>query len=145
LLANDGDADALYAEVLRLQKRYGGPYEHARTQLVYGEWPRRQRRCTEARAHLAAAVSAFEGLGAELWAERARGELAAFGERGDEPRRSVPLTLLTPQELQIVRLAATGHTNKEIAAQLFLNPRTVGHHLYKAYPKLGGTGRARAD
>lgn len=142
LLADDGDADALYTGALRLQERHGGPYERARTQLVYGEWLRRQRRRTEARAHLAAAVSAFEDLGAELWAERARGELAAFGERGDEPRRSGPLTLLTPQELQVVRLAATGHTNKEIAAQLFLSPRTVGHHLYKAYPKLGVTGRA---
>nr|WP_042187240.1 LuxR family transcriptional regulator [Kibdelosporangium sp. MJ126-NF4] len=142
LLADDGDADALYAEALRLQERHGGPYERARTQLVYGEWLRRQRRRTEARAHLAAAVSAFERLGAQLWAERARGELAAFGERGDEPRHSGPLTLLTPQELQVVRLAATGHTNKEIAAQLFLSPRTVGHHLYKAYPKLGVTGRA---
>ncbi|MFD5243582.1 AAA family ATPase [Amycolatopsis sp. NPDC058340] len=140
LLADD--ADALYIEALRIQERHGGPYERARTQLVYGEWLRRQRRRTEARAHLAAAVSAFEGLGAELWAERARGELAAFGERGDEPRRSGPLTLLTPQELQVVRLAATGQTNKEIAAQLFLSPRTVGHHLYKAYPKLGVTGRA---
>ncbi|WP_157254541.1 helix-turn-helix transcriptional regulator [Nonomuraea typhae] len=142
LLADDGDADALYAGALRLHERHGGPYEHARTQLVYGEWLRRRRRRTEARAHLSAAVSAFERLGARLWAERARGELAAFGERGDEPQRSGPLTLLTPQELQVVRLAATGHTNKEIAAQLFLSPRTVGHHLYKAYPKLGVTGRA---
>ncbi|MFI6539354.1 AAA family ATPase [Nonomuraea sp. NPDC050547] len=142
LLAGDGDAEALYTGALRLHEGHGGPYEHARTQLVYGEWLRRRRRRTEARAHLAAAVSAFERLGAPLWAERARGELAAFGERGDEPQRSGPLTLLTPQELQVVRLAATGHTNKEIAAQLFLSPRTVGHHLYKAYPKLGVTGRA---
>ncbi|MEV0166573.1 LuxR C-terminal-related transcriptional regulator [Nonomuraea fuscirosea] len=142
LLAGDGDADALYTEALRLHERHGGPYERARTQLVYGEWLRRRRRRTEARAHLAAAVTVFERLGAGLWAERARGELAAFGERGDEPRRGGPLTLLTPQELQVVRLAATGHTNKEIAAQLFLSPRTVGHHLYKAYPKLGVTGRA---
>ncbi|MFI6908244.1 AAA family ATPase [Nonomuraea sp. NPDC050394] len=142
LLAGDGDADALYAEALRLHERHGGPYERARTQLVYGEWLRRRRRRAEARGHLAAAVSAFERLGARLWATRARGELAAFGERSDEPQRSGPLTLLTPQELQVVRLAATGHTNKEIAAQLFLSPRTVGHHLYKAYPKLGVTGRA---
>lgn len=142
LLADDGDADALYTEALRLHERHGGPYEHARTQLVYGEWLRRRRRRAEARAHLAAAVSGFEGLGAELWAERARGELTAFGERGDEPRHSGPLALLTPQELQVVRLAGTGRTNKEIAAQLFLSPRTVGHHLYKAYPKLGVNGRA---
>lgn len=142
LLADDGAADALYTEALRLHERHGGPYEQARTRLVYGEWLRRRRRRAEARGHLATAVSAFERLGARLWAERARGELAAFGERGDEPRHSGPLTLLTPQELQVVRLAADGRTNKEIAAQLFLSPRTVGHHLYKAYPKLGVTGRA---
>lgn len=140
LLADD--ADALYAEALRLHEQHGGPYERARTQLVYGEWLRRRRRRAEARGHLAAAVSAFEHLGAQLWAERARGELAAFGEWADEPRRSGPLTLLTPQELQVVRLAADGRTNKEIAAQLFLSPRTVSHHLYKAYPKLGVTARA---
>jgi hypothetical protein len=108
LLADDGDTDAQYAEALRLHERHGGPYERARTQLVYGEWLRRRRRRTEARAHLAAAVAAFDHLGAGLWAERARGELAAFGERGDEAQRSGPLTLLTPQELQVVRLAATG-------------------------------------
>ncbi len=142
LLAEDADADALYVEALRLHEQHGGPYERARTQLVYGEWLRRRRRRAEARGHLAAAVSAFEHLGAQLWAERARGELAAFGERSDEPQRSGPLTLLTPQELQVVRLAADGRTNKEIAAQLFLSPRTVGHHLYKAYPKLGVTARA---
>ncbi|WP_199547323.1 LuxR family transcriptional regulator [Streptomyces sp. N35] len=142
LLADEGEADALYAEALRLHEGHGGPYEHARTQLLYGEWLRRRRRRAEARGHLAAAGSAFERLGAPPSGERAPGALAAFGERGDEPQRSGPLTLLTPQELQVVRLAAAGHTNKEIAAQLFLSPRTVGHHLYKAYPKLGVTGRA---
>lgn len=143
LLADDEDADPLYAEALRLHEHAGGPYERARTQLVYGEWLRRRRRRTEARAHLTAAVSTFDRLGADLWAERARGELAVFGERDDDvPRSNGPLDLLTPQELQVVRLAAAGGTNKEIAAQLFLSPRTVGHHLYKAYPKLGVTARA---
>lgn len=142
LLADDENAWPLYAEALRIHERSGGPYERARTQLVYGEWLRRRRRRTEARAQLAAAVSTFDRLGAKLWAERARGELAAFGKRAEEPRSNGPLDLLTPQELQVVRLAAGGRTNKEIAAQLFLSPRTVGHHLYKAYPKLGVTGRA---
>ncbi|SDL30191.1 helix-turn-helix transcriptional regulator [Streptomyces indicus] len=136
------DPDRLYAEALRLHEQHGGPYERARTQLVYGEWLRRRRRRAEARGHLTAAASAFEHLGAQLWAERAHTELAAFGEKSEVPGRSGPLTLLTPQELQVVRLAAAGQTNKEIAAQLFLSPRTVGHHLYKAYPKLGVTGRA---
>jgi DNA-binding CsgD family transcriptional regulator len=64
---------------------------------------------------------------------------------GDRPSARAladdPLQRLTPQELQIVRLAAAGHSNREIAAQLFLSPRTVGHHLYRAYPKIGVTRR----
>lgn len=142
LLADDDHAWPLYAEAARVQERSGGPYERARTQLVYGEWLRRRRRRTEAKAQLGAAVAAFDRLGARLWAERARGELAAFGQRDGEAVSNGPLDLLTAQELQVVRLAAAGRTNKEIAAQLFLSPRTVGHHLYKAYPKLGVTTRA---
>jgi DNA-binding CsgD family transcriptional regulator len=141
LLADDDEAEALYVEGLQLHERYGGPYDHARTRLVYGEWLRRHRRRTEARAHLEAAVAGFERIGASLWAERAHGELAAFGGARTEKRVIGPLTLLTPQELQVVQLAAAGHTNKQIAAQLYLSPRTVGHHLYKAYPKLGVTAR----
>lgn len=142
LLADDDEPEPLYLESLRLHERHGGPYDHARTRLVYGEWLRRQRRRTEARAHLEAAVAGFERLGATLWAERAHGELAAFGGPRTERRGIGPLTLLTPQELQVVQLAAVGHTNKQIAAQLYLSPRTVGHHLYKAYPKLGVTARS---
>ncbi|GAB3954173.1 LuxR family transcriptional regulator [Kribbella albertanoniae] len=141
LLAADGEAEPLYVEGIRLHERYGGPYDHARTRLVYGEWLRRQRRRTEARAHLEAAAAGFERIGASLWAERAHGELAAFGGARTEKRDIGPLTLLTPQELQVVQLAAAGQTNKQIAAQLYLSPRTVGHHLYKAYPKLGVTAR----
>lgn len=141
LLAEGDETEALYAEGLRLHERYGGPYDQARTRLVYGEWLRRHRRRTEARAHLEAAVAGFDRLGAALWAERAHGELAALGGARSEKRGSGPLTLLTGQELQVVQLAAAGHTNKEIAAQLYLSPRTVGHHLYKAYPKLGVTAR----
>ncbi|SDD16101.1 helix-turn-helix transcriptional regulator [Glycomyces harbinensis] len=142
LLADDDEAEALYVEGLRLHERYGGPYDHARTRLVFGEWLRRQRRRTEARAHLEAAVAGFERVGATLWAERARGELAAFGGARTEHRGTGTLALLTPQELQVVHLAAAGRTNKQIAAQLYLSPRTVGHHLYKAYPKLGVTARS---
>ncbi len=142
LLADDDGAEALYAEGLLLHERYGGPYDLARTRLVYGEWLRRRRRRTEARAHLEAAAVTFERIGAALWAERAHGELAAFGGAREEKRGSGPLTLLTGQELRVVQLAASGLTNKEIAAQLYLSPRTVGHHLYKAYPKLGVTARS---
>ncbi|MER6973253.1 AAA family ATPase [Nocardioides sp. NPDC000445] len=142
LLAEDAEADGLYAEALRLHEGHAGPYDLARTRLVYGEWLRRRRRRTEARARLVAAISDFERLGSRLWAERARGELNALGGAREEQHVDGPLTLLTPQEWQIVQLAAAGHTNKEIAAKLYLSPRTVGHHLYKAYPKLGVTARS---
>jgi DNA-binding CsgD family transcriptional regulator len=141
LLADDDVAEPLYAEALGLHARSAGPYDLARTRLVFGEWLRRRRRRTEARAHLEASASEFGRVGATRWAERAHGELAALGGHRGSKRGSGPLTLLTPQELQVVLLAADGHTNKEIAAHLYLSPRTVGHHLYKAYPKLGVTAR----
>jgi len=97
--------------------------------------------CPGRRSHLGIALQAFERLGAAPWADRAQAELTATGTAG-RPAGHGPAGNLTPQELQIVRLAAQGATNKDIAAQLILSPRTVGHHLYKAYPKLGVTSRA---
>jgi len=88
------------------------------------------------------AAETFDRLGAIPWTDRANQELRAAGE--DVPsagHRADPLSQLTAQELQVVRLAATGATNREIAGQLFLSPRTVGYHLYKAYPKLGVSSR----
>ncbi|UGQ13623.1 AAA family ATPase [Yinghuangia sp. ASG 101] len=120
------------------------PMEHARTALLYGEWLRRGRRKTEAREHLRSALEEFERLGARPWAERARTELDATGTGTARPADASPTgaaAVLTPQELQITRLAAQGLSNRDIAAQLFLSPRTVGHHLYKAYPKLGIVSR----
>lgn len=143
-LLSDGDrADEHYRAALRLHRRGGSPLAQARTALVYGEWLRRNRRRTEARAQLRAALRAFETAGAVSWAERARTELRAAGETvtpdGDRPEL---LARLTPQELQVARLAATGLTNRDIGAQLFLSPRTVGYHLYKVFPKLGISTRA---
>ncbi|WP_412541379.1 AAA family ATPase [Longispora sp. K20-0274] len=112
------------------------PFERARTDLLYGEWLRRGRRKAEARGPLRTAMEVFERLGAVPWAARARAELGATGETVPAPR-SGPLAALTPQELAIVHLAAQGLSNRDIAARLFLSPRTVGHHLYRAYPKLG--------
>jgi DNA-binding CsgD family transcriptional regulator len=122
----------------------GRPFEEARTRLLYGEWLRRHRRRGEARAQLAAAHETFEDLGAAGWARRAASELAAAGAApADRPaRKAGVLSLLTPQELQVVQLAAGGLSNRDIAAQMFLSPRTVGYHLYKVYPKLGITSRA---
>ncbi|MFD7659658.1 AAA family ATPase [Actinosynnema sp. NPDC059797] len=123
------------------------PFERARTELLHGEWLRRARRRSDARTHLRAALEVFERLGAAPWANRARAELRATGESRAAAGPN-PLSALTPQELQVVRLAAEGLSNRDIGAQLFLSPRTVGYHLYKAYPKLGVASRgelARLD
>ncbi|MEV7213120.1 AAA family ATPase [Kitasatospora cineracea] len=141
LLAPDGLAEDRYLAALAEHARQPRPWEQARTELLYGEWLRRGRRKAEARAPLRSAEQALRRLGAGPWAERARLELEATGGPvAAGPDRTV--AGLTPQESQIVRLAAQGLSNREIAAQLFLSARTVGHHLYKAYPKLGVGSRA---
>ncbi|MEV4561738.1 AAA family ATPase [Kitasatospora sp. NPDC049285] len=143
LLAPDELAEGLYRSALDLHAEQPRPWELARTRLLYGEWLRRGRRKAEARGPLRAADQAFRQLGAEPWSLRARTELDATGAAPAADRPAAPDTLsgLTPQENQIVRLAARGLSNRDIAAQLFLSARTVGYHLYKAYPKLGVTSR----
>ncbi|TDD88731.1 helix-turn-helix transcriptional regulator, partial [Actinomadura rubrisoli] len=132
-----------FAAAMRLHEQGGRPFERARTELLYGEWLRRARRRSDARVPLRSALAAFERLGAVPWAGRARAELRATGETAPAPSGGEdPLDRLTPQELQIVRLAASGASNRDIAAQLFLSHRTVEYHLYKAYPKLGVASRA---
>ncbi|WP_067825674.1 helix-turn-helix transcriptional regulator [Nocardia inohanensis] len=116
-------------------------FERARTELLYGEWLRREQRRADARRHLRAAMETFERLDARPWAERARNELRATGETRTAAPATDVLTKLTPQELQSVQLAAEGLSNRDIAARLFLSPRTVGYHLSNAYPKLGITSR----
>ncbi|WP_460717306.1 helix-turn-helix transcriptional regulator [Nocardia heshunensis] len=132
---------AAYEQALKLQAAEGLWYDHARTALLYGEWLRRERRRADARVHLRRAAEIFERMGASLWAERARTELRAAGESTDPTPSTDRTATLTPQELQVVRLAAAGATNKEIAARLFLSPKTIGHHLYRAFPKLGVSSR----
>jgi DNA-binding CsgD family transcriptional regulator len=118
------------------------PLDLARIQLLYGEHLRRERRRTEARVQLRAAVEAFDRLRAEPWAERARAELRATGESAGK-RDPSSIDSLTPQELQIARLVAEGLSNKEVAAQLFLSPRTIEFHLRNAFVKLGITSRTQ--
>jgi DNA-binding CsgD family transcriptional regulator len=130
-----------YVRAVRFHAEGGRPFQRARTHLLYGEWLRRSRRPTDARTQLRAALETFERLEATPWADRTRNELRAAGEIAVRQMGADPLSRLTPQELQVVRLAATGATNREIAGQLFLSPRTVGYHLYKAYPKLGVSSR----
>jgi DNA-binding CsgD family transcriptional regulator len=117
------------------------PFDRARTELLYGEWLRRQRRRVEARPRLRTALDQFAQLGARPWEARARLELRASGETA---RRRDPSTRdeLTAQELQIARLVAGGKTNPEIAAQLFLSPRTIDYHLRKVFAKLEISSRA---
>lgn len=139
-------AEDHYAEALRLHARSGRPFERARTQFLYGEWLRRESRRADARGQLAAAAAVFERLGAVPWAQRAHGELRAAGQRSlPQPTETDPVSQLTPQELHIVRLAAAGASNRDIAAQLFLSPRTVGYHLCKAYPRLGVSSRTELN
>ena len=116
------------------------PFLQARTELLYGEWLRRERQRREARQHLRRAAELFRQVGVPPWAERAEGELRATGETA---RRRDPSTLdeLTPQELQIAGLVADGMTNRQIAEQLFLSPRTIDYHLRKVFSKLGVTSR----
>ncbi|MEU5868888.1 LuxR family transcriptional regulator [Nonomuraea sp. NPDC047529] len=128
----DGREDA-FEEALRL---HTNPFEAARTALLLGERLRRGQRPGEARAHLRMAWETFERAGARPWARRAQEELRAAGESGQAPPVAV-LDALTPQELRIAGLVADGLSSKQIAAQLFLSPRTVEYHLYKIYPKLG--------
>ncbi len=117
------------------------PLDRARLQLQYGEHLRRERRRIDARVHLRAALDGFERLGARPWAERAARELRATGETAR--RRDVsPLAELTPQELQVARLVGEGATNKAVAAQLFISPKTVEYHLRKVFAKLGIASRS---
>jgi DNA-binding CsgD family transcriptional regulator/tetratricopeptide (TPR) repeat protein len=116
------------------------PFEHARTELLYGEWLRRGRKRREARGHLRRSADLFRQVGAPPWEERAEAELRATGETA---RKRDPSTLdqLTPQELQIAGRVADGMTNREIAAQLYLSPRTIDYHLRKVFSKLGIASR----
>ncbi len=114
--------------------------EAARGRLLYGEWLRREGRRADARAELRTAYDALTALGLEAFTERARHELLATGET--VRKRSVEtVNDLTTQEAQIAGLARDGLTNPEIAAQLFLSPRTVEWHLRKTFAKLGITSR----
>lgn len=118
------------------------PFDWARTALPWGEWLRRSRRRADSRAQLWLAAELFDGLGAERWAVNARVQLRAVGGVVSRPGQALATVLLTPQELQVARLAAGGLSNKEIGAQLCLSPRTVGYHLYKLFPKLGISARS---
>lgn len=140
LLADNADADRLFNEALDQLSRSRVAVHRARAHLGYGEWLRRVNRRGDARRHLNEAHDMFARMGARGYAERARRELVAVGEKV----RKQPLSTgdeLTAQEAQIARLAADGLTNQEIGAQLFISVHTVEWHLRKVFVKLGITSR----
>jgi DNA-binding CsgD family transcriptional regulator len=135
LLADDAEAEVEYARSIDLLEEARATRQRARTQLVYGEWLHVRGRRKEARTQLRAAYETFEAEGAVGFAERARMELLTTGETA---RRAVgaDVSALTQQETQIARLAASGATNPEIAAELYISPSTVEYHLHKVFRKL---------
>jgi DNA-binding NarL/FixJ family response regulator len=142
LLSDGDDADELYREAISKLARTRIRVQLARTHLLYGEWLRRQRRRLDAREQLRTAHEFFRDAGVEAFAERARLELEATGERARK-RTVSTLDELTPQETQVARLAAQGETNRQIAARLFISASTVEYHLRKAFRKLGVKSRTQ--
>lgn len=112
------------------------PLDRGRTLLALGATQRRMKRRREARATLEEALAVFEGIGAALWAERARAELKRISGRAATPGA------LTPAEERVAALVAEGKTNREVAAALFVSERTVEGHLAHIFGKLGIRSRA---
>lgn len=138
-LAEDTDADAAFATATAAADGCSA-FDEGRMLLVHGMRLRRQRRVADSRAPLRRAAALFTDVGATPWAERAGRELAATAETSH--RAADEQDQLTPQELQIAHLVARGRSNREIAADLALSPRTVGHHLTRIFRKLGVASRA---
>ena len=139
LISDDAEAEPHYRSAIDTLAAAGVDVECARAHLLYGEWLRRRRRRRDAREHLRSAVTMLEQAGAAPFAQRARTELEATGERvGSAPERDFDLT---PREASIARLAAQGRTNAEIGASLFISANTVDYHLRKVFQKLGISSR----
>ena len=135
-----GQAEELHREAIEWLGRCRMAAHLARARLIYGEWLRRENRRVDAREQLRDAYDAFASMGAEGFADRARRELLATGEKVRK-RRDDTRDELTPQEGHIARLARAGRTNPEIGAELFISPRTVEWHLRKVFGKLGISSR----
>jgi DNA-binding CsgD family transcriptional regulator len=141
VLADEENAGDLYLTALGSDLRCW-PWLRGRLQLAFGRWLRRRQHVAEARESPRSAADTLVGIGARVWADQAETELRAAGEQ--TARRSAPgWETLTAQELQIVRMAGEGFSNKQIGQRLYLSPRTVSGHLYRAFPKLGITSRGQ--
>ena len=134
------DATAAFERAVGHYRRASRPYDLARTQLASGEFLRRTNRRVDARTHLRAALETFTDLGAAPLVERASQELRASGETA---RKRDPSTLLdlTPMERKVAQLVSTGLSNKDVAAQCWVSPRTVAFHLRNVFTKVGVSSR----
>jgi len=142
LLAGSDEAGAQFDKALSDPAGDRWPFERAQLQLDYAEWMRRRRRINDAKPPLLAALETFRRLKANGWSRRAEAELRACGVSVSAPPKDPgAMAKLTPQQREIIALAASGLTNREIADRLYLSPRTVASHLYRSYPKLGISGR----
>ncbi|MGO4343201.1 helix-turn-helix transcriptional regulator [Pedococcus sp. 2YAF34] len=134
------EATVAFERAVGHYRNAGRPYDLARTQLAYGEFLRRSNRRVDARTHLRPALETFTELGASPLVERATQELRASGETA---RKRDPSTLLnlTPMELKVAQLVSTGLSNKDVAAQCWVSPRTVAFHLRNVFTKVGVSSR----
>jgi DNA-binding CsgD family transcriptional regulator/tetratricopeptide (TPR) repeat protein len=145
LLSEGREAEDLYRESIQRLGRTQLRVDLARARLLFGEWLRRERRHREAREELRAACSMFETMGVDAFAERTSHELRAAGGTARQRVDASRYDDLTPQEVQIARMARDGLSNPEIAGRLFISPHTVQYHLRKVYTKLGVTSRKQLE
>ena len=139
-LSEDGDVDELFRLALTEGKGSARPLDSARIELAYGEWLRRQQRRVDARQHLRHALDTFQDVRAAAWSARAEQELRASGETARKRDPSTQLQL-TPTERKIAQLVSSGMSNKDVAAQCWISPRTVAFHLRNVFTKAGVTSR----
>ena len=145
LVADDSkEAENLYVEAIERLGQTDAAVDLARAHLLYGEWLRRGRRRTDARLHLSTAFELFDPMPAEAFAGRAARELSAMGSpQALRAKHKTPQ--LTPQQMQIALLVSEGHPNQEIAARLFISPRTVEYHLRNVFTKLNIASRKQLE
>ncbi len=142
MMADDADIDRCFEAAVALHERTENPFALARTWLCHGERLRRAGRRADARSRLTAAADVFDRLGARQWVIRTEVELRATGAGVRPTRRPAGVDALTTQELQVALAVSRDLSNKQVAAELYLSPKTVEFHLGNVYRKLGIRSRA---